>query len=114
MIIWMASFFDNIRTAPNGTLTAGVSFSDVVRSAPPADILQAYLERGRQENLVIAEVPERILIKTRPAAGQGYELLFVRQILERAVVPDLYRFDAQDETGRPTLVRFEERPRGPS
>lgn len=73
-----------------------------------ADLLQAYLDQGRQEDLVIAEVPERVLIETRPVeAGGGYELLYLRQILERTVVPDLYRFYGQDEMGRPTLVRYD-------
>ncbi len=73
-----------------------------------SDLLQAYLDQGRQEDLVIAEVPERVLIETRPVeAGGGYELIYLRQILERTVVPDLYRFYGQDEMGRPTLVRYD-------
>ena len=63
---------------------------------------------------VIAEVPERILIETRPTDnGRGFELVYVRQIIERTVVPDLYQFHSQDEMGRPTLVRYDGN-RGPS
>ena len=84
-----------------------------VAGLPAADLLQAYLDRGKREDLVIGEVPDRILINTRPAvSGQGYELVYLRQIMERAVVPDLYQFRGQDERGQPILVRFEERPRG--
>jgi hypothetical protein len=80
---------------------------------PAADLLQAYLDRGRQEERVIGEVPDRILIDTRlSGTGQGYELVYLRQIIERAVVPDLYQFRGQDERGQPVLVRYEDRPRG--
>ncbi len=82
--------------------------------AAAVDLLQAYLKKGRQEEMVIGEVPEKILIDSRSMpSGEGYELLYLRQILERAIVPDLYQFAAQDELGRPTLVRFEQ-PAGPS
>ena len=83
---------------------------------PPTavDLFQAYLQKGRQEEMVIGEVPEKILIDSRSMpSGEGYELLYLRQILERAIVPDLYQFTAQDALGRPTLVRFEQ-PVGPS
>ena len=84
-----------------------------VAGLPAADLLQAYLDRGKQEDLVIGEVPDRVLINTRPSgSGQGYELVYLRQIMERAVVPDLYQFRGQDERGEPILVRYEERPRG--
>ncbi len=81
--------------------------------AAAADLYSAYLKNGRREQRVIGELPDRVLVDTRPAAeGQGYEVLYLRQILERAVVPDLYEFSAQDEAGRPALVRYEGRPRG--
>ena len=83
-------------------------------SMPAAELLAAYLEKGRQEDSVIGEVPQRILIDSRPApSGEGHELLYLRQILERAIVPDLYRPTGQDELGRPTLVPFDQS-RGPS
>ena len=86
----------------------------IVNGIPAADLLRAYLDKGRQENLVVGEVPEKILIETRHApSGAGYELLYLRQVLERAIVPDLYQFTAEDELGRPTLVRFEHVPRQP-
>jgi hypothetical protein len=84
-----------------------------VASLAPAELLQAYLDRGKQEELVIGEVPDRILINSRPAGtGGGYELVYLRQIVERAVVPDLYQFQGQNESGEPILVRCEAPPRG--
>ena len=52
------------------------------------------------------EMPTRVLVESRPAdGGNGYEVLYLRQVLERTVVPDLYRFDGRDERGVATLVR---------
>ena len=108
-IAWLAWIFNVADTARGVEPPPPVQ----VASLPAADLLQAYLDRGKQEERVIGEVPDRILINTRPAAtGQGYELVYVRQILERAVVPDLYQFQGQDERGQPVLVRYESRPRG--
>jgi len=117
-IAWVGGVHNLVKTEPTmpGTdsaqpLTNHAGFGD---GTTAAQLLQAYLDKGRQEDIVIAEVPERVLIRTRPAGtGGGYELLYLRQILERTVVPNLYEFYSQDEMGRPTLVRYVGN-RGPS
>lgn len=87
---------------PRPVITSNLS------GASAAELLSAYLDRGRQEKLVVGELPERILVDTQSApSGQGYELLYLRQILERAVVPDLYGVTGRDELGRVMPVRFE-------
>ncbi|MHC4427188.1 MAG: hypothetical protein ACYS0D_01100 [Planctomycetota bacterium] len=88
--------------------------AELLPTATAADLFDAYLARGRADDTVIGEVPEKIVVDSRTApTGEGYELLYLRQILERAVVPDLYQVEGADEMGRPVLVRFE-RPRGGS
>lgn len=114
-IAWVAgilSLVQNQSVAPN---TAGPVLSTAqLGGSNASELLDAYLDRGRQEQSVIAELPERVLLETRPLeSGKGYELLYLRQILERTVVPDLYEFHSQDEMGRPTLVRYDG-DRGPS
>jgi hypothetical protein len=109
-IAWLAWIFNIADTGRSFDATAPAVN---VAGMPAADLLQAYLDRGRAEELVIGEVPDRILINTQPAGtGQGYELVYLRQILERAVVPDLYQFQGHDERGQPILVRYEDQPRG--
>jgi hypothetical protein len=77
------------------------------------DALRAYKDLGSRSGQVIGELPDKVLIDTRPASsGEGYELLYLRQFLERVHVPDLYEFAALDEQGRPTLVRHQQRPSG--
>ncbi len=86
----------------------------VLSIATAADAFQTYLDMGRQERLVVGEIPTRILVESRrDPAGEGYELLYLRQVLERTVVPNLYQFSGQDEQGGVTLVRYEDRPRSP-
>ncbi|MHC4767399.1 MAG: hypothetical protein ACYTEI_01650 [Planctomycetota bacterium] len=108
-IAWLSWIFNAADPGRNLEPAAPVSYAGL----PASDLLQAYLDRGKQEDLVIGEVPDRVLINTRPSvSGQGYELVYLRQIMERAVVPDLYQFRGQDERGQPILVRYEQRPQG--
>ena len=79
-----------------------------------AEHLENYKTQGRREGRVFDEVPEKILVQTRPSpTGDGVEIIFIRQILERMTLPDLYQYQGEDESGRPTLVRFNQHT-GPS
>lgn len=83
-------------------------------SWPADDLRAAWLDRGRRENLVLGELPEKVLLDTRNTpSGEGYEILFFRPVLERAIVPDLYEFRGRDETGRPTPVPVRYQTSGP-
>jgi hypothetical protein len=106
-IVWVAGVLNlvqNTTSQPNGSAPVQTL---ALGGASASELLQAYLDKGRQEDFVIAEVPQRVLIETRPnGTGHGYELIYLRQILERTVVPDLYQFN-HDESGQPTLVRYD-------
>ena len=100
-LAWVSGL-SNFRS--NGTMNAG--FVPVNLTA--AEHLQNYYTQGRREGRVFDEVPEKILVQTRTlATGDGIEIIFIRQILERTTLPGLYHYQGEDETGRPTLVRFE-------
>ncbi len=105
-IIWVAGVLNlvqNTTQQPNGSSPGNITMV----GASAAELLQAYLDKGRQEDFVIAEVPQRVLIETRPnGTGRGFEVIYIRQILERTVVPDLYQFN-RDEAGHPMLVRYD-------
>lgn len=78
----------------------------------PSDAFQFYLDKGRETGQVIGEVPTKVLVDSRAnPAGVGYEVVFIRQVVERAVVPDLYQVRGENEAGQPTLTRFVRRPR---
>lgn len=69
-----------------------------------ADAFRAYLDKGQREGSVIGEIPTHQLVKAVPLGeGRGYEVVYVRQVIERQTMPDLYRF-TRDETGAATPV----------
>lgn len=105
-------------------LLVGISTLDATRTPPraqpddhalqpvghyvetPEEALQWYIHKGRETGRVIAEVPTPVLLDAFPLEdGSGYETLYVRQLIERAVLPPLYR-PAVDESGRVTPVRI--------
>jgi hypothetical protein len=106
-IVWVAGVLNLVQnTTPQPDSSSPVQ-TLALGGASASELLEAYLDKGRQEDFVIAEVPQRVLIETRPnGTGHGYELIYLRQILERTVVPDLYQFN-HDEAGQPTLVRYD-------
>lgn len=71
------------------------------------DLFDQYLATGQKDGTVLGEVPGKMLVESRPApSGQGFEIIFVRQVVERAIVPDLYKIDGVDDRGQATLARY--------
>jgi hypothetical protein len=92
---------------PNGSIghQAGIAAAPMQSAA---QAFQTYLDKGRESGEVVGEMPGRVLVNTRESpTGVGYEVIYLRQVMERTIVPDLYQLTGRDEAGRPTLVRFE-------
>ncbi len=93
--------------APSGVTSpslAGVPGAGAIGTA--ADALNSYLELGRKDGTVLGEMPDKLLVRTsKVEGGDGYEVVFVRQIVERARVPGLYKLSS-DEAGNATPVRI--------
>lgn len=87
--------------------TSGASLGPSVMTpgySSPDDALAEYLRLGKEQGQVVAELPQRVVVESRPApGGAGYEVLYLRQVLERAVVSDLYRTGV-DDAGRRVLL----------
>ena len=78
---------------------------DVLANWTPDDYVKGYMDSGEKTGLVLGEVPRRLLIESRPLKqGEGFEVVYVRQFVERAKVSDLLKF-ATDEAGRAVPVR---------
>jgi len=70
----------------------------------PDTLLTRYLAEGAAQGRVVGELPQ-VTLKVSPAdGGQGYDVLFVRRLLERTTVEDVYRLGL-DEHGHPTFVQ---------
>lgn len=69
------------------------------------EALSAFLDAGQKSGEVVGQVPEFVLLETNPVVqGRGFEVVYMRQIVERRIVPDLYRAGS-DELGRAVPVR---------
>lgn len=105
LLVWFTGVpVGSLGTAGRGSMTAGVG-PDWTQIAPE-EALNRYLDRGRQTGRVLAEVPDRIVVETRPLEnGEGLEVVYLRQILEREIVTpsNMYRV-GQNEFGQASLV----------
>lgn len=77
-------------------------FSSSSIDTQPEVHLDRYLEKGHEAGSVVGEMPERVIVRTVDLGeGKGYEVYYLRQIMEKRTLPSLYRFEqAMDESGR--------------
>jgi len=90
----------------NNRITAaesGVKAAGLVSVSSAAQALDAYYKLGREAGSVVTEVPQRYVLDSRTLPDGRQEVLFLRQVVERAIVTDVYRVGS-DEQGRPVLV----------
>ncbi|MGD9693726.1 MAG: hypothetical protein AB7G17_06265 [Phycisphaerales bacterium] len=67
------------------------------------DLMQRYVEQGSAQGRVIAELP-MVMVETGPAqGGDGVDVVYVRQLLERVRVRDVYEL-GMTEHGEPAPV----------
>lgn len=92
----------NWNAAPN-TNTAGLNNLIPTFDQPPTSpdaALDNYLTRGRETGRVVRQLPDFVVLDSAPAAdGNGYDVIYLRQIVERARVDSLSRYKV-DESGR--------------
>lgn len=90
----------------DGPVGAEATLNPFPGSASASEILAEYLRRGQASGDVLAEVPSKMMLEAIPMDDQagGYEVYFVRQIVERTRVPNLYTF-AEGEGGQLQAVK---------
>jgi hypothetical protein len=85
----------------SGTQTGSLG-GTVIQTA--GDALQQYLDLGKESGEVVGELPSGIVLeKTALADGSGYEVLYIRPIIERTVVYNVFR-EVQGESGQMQIV----------
>lgn len=91
-----------------GSVLPGVGLSD----AEPEQAFEQYLSAGQKSGRVIAEMPEQVVVETRPMPDGTIEVLYLRQIIERRVIDQAFR-QVRDESGNTLAVpvHIETRPR---
>lgn len=68
----------------------------------------AYLDKARADGVIFGEVAPPAVIGSRElAGGEGFEVLILRQIVEKRTLPEMYRLVPVDESGRraPMVIR---------
>ncbi len=79
--------------------TAGILGSSILLDqAKPDQAFDQYLSSGQILGQVVGEMPDRVVIETRPMPDGTIEVLYLRQIIERQVIDHAYR-EVRDEMG---------------
>lgn len=105
---WFNGLFVRPETSvPPGGHQAALVGDNWFRINSPEDALRAYKERGQQTGQVLGEMPQFVLIDSQPSlSGTGYQVVYVRQIVERAEVSDLYTI-TRDDAGQAVPIPAE-------
>ena len=69
-----------------------------LQEATPSDAFERYLSAGKATGSVLGEMPDRVVLSTTPLESGVVEVVFLRQIIERRVVDEVYR-PSRDEHG---------------
>lgn len=94
---------------PGSPNAGGEQTAGLLPSWTPEQAFDRYVDAGKQSGQVVKELPDRVVYSTRPLDDGTLEVLYLRQVLERRVVDEVYR-RAADEFGRPVEIptRFEQ------
>lgn len=94
-----------------GWSARGLAGSDPVSrggNAPALDYDEAFarcVAAGVRSGTLVDELPAEVVHQAKTSSGNAFEVYFVRRLVERRVLPELYRID-QDERGRPVVGRI--------
>lgn len=89
---------DNI-PLQTGSMVPGIGLLD----AEPEQAFEQYLSAGQKSGRVIAEMPEQVVVETRPMPDGTIEVLYLRQIIERRLIDQAYR-QVRDDAGNTLAV----------
>lgn len=81
--------------------TAGLGMPNPITSA--ADALARYMELGKQSGEVLGEMPTSLVLDRTPNPNGGYDVIYLRQIVEKTTV-DAVHTTATDDAGQTFIV----------
>lgn len=90
---------NGINAGPNGA-TAGMI---PLRQADSSQAFDQYMQAGQNSGLVLGEMPNQIVVETKPLLDGTIEVIYIRQVVERKVLEKAYR-ETADEFGTPIVV----------
>ena len=101
-IAWTTALRSGPQSGPQ-PLQGGLNPIPIAAPQTATEAFNEYLDKGKQTGLVVGEVPTRVLVEARPVKSGGYEVLYLRQVLERRTVRELSTL-ATDEFGNPVPI----------
>lgn len=107
LIAWSLGMPRASSTLDQGPQVAGIPGIGL-KDAQPEQAFEQYIESGQKSGKVISEMPEQLVVETKPLPDGTIEVIYVRQVIERKVIDHAYRI-MHDETGNafPVPVRVE-------
>lgn len=112
-VTWLGTQFAAIQDSRSREIAAGSSGMPMAAGILPAgafqldspqDAISAYKQLGRQSGTVLGELPDRVIVESRPlAGGRGFEVVYLRQFMERAQVAELYQV-THDDSGQQGML----------
>ena len=85
-----------------GASKAALSPFGLSQRSVPEDYFNAYLRAGEKSGNVLGEIGEPVLVEAIPQNDGSYEVRYLRQVLERRIVPQVYGVSINyDEHGAP-------------
>ncbi len=97
----LAGWFTGLGPIGGATTGAGAQRGSIglpLSNASSDQAFDRYIESGRANGRVVAELPEQLVVETRPLEDGTIEVLYLRQIIERRVLDEAYR-EVEDEFG---------------
>jgi hypothetical protein len=96
--------FVSMRPDQTASVPVPIPGTETIRTAAEAFNLYQTLKGETKPGTLVRELPEKILLNTTPSAdGKGFDITYLRQIVERTHVDTLYR-ESSDEGGRKVLA----------
>ncbi len=103
MLGWFTGTFSmNQTTNPLGTNPQTGSMVPL-NAADPEQAFNQYLQAGQADGKVVGEMPDHVVVETRPLVDGTVEVIYLRQVIERRVLDQAFR-EAVDEFGNPVVV----------
>ncbi|MCA9277717.1 MAG: hypothetical protein H6815_02915 [Phycisphaeraceae bacterium] len=88
---------NNTNFNSNPEHTAGIGPNFMPKFDSPEQALNKYIEMGKEQGVVLDQMPEQMLVATRPTANNTkVEVIYIRQIVERRVLDNLYNVGETD------------------
>jgi len=119
LLVWFFGGSLSLDQTNDSPATAGILNPNFINSKPllddaqPDQAFDQYLSSGRSSGQVVGEMPEHVVIETRPMPDGTIEVLYLRQIIERQIIDHAYR-EMRDETGNVFPVPVKLAPRSKS